>query len=214
MEITKFGHCCLLVRENGLSVLIDPGTFTTRQNDQKDIDVILITHEHPDHLDIQSLKRIRENNPQAKIITNESVGLLLQKESIPFDILGPGQKTLQKGVLIEGYGERHALMHSSIQAIKNTGYMIAERFFYPGDAFTSMAVPVEILALPVAGPWMRLLEAIDYALEIKPSACFPVHEGILKTPGSTHIYPPQVLEPKGIKFSILEIDKTYTFLDS
>ena len=70
---------------------------------------------------------------------------------------------------------------------------------------------LRVFALPVAGSWMRLLEAIDYALEIKPKTCFPVHEGILKQPGSTHAILPKVLESKGIKFVILEIDKEHEF---
>ncbi|MDP3770755.1 MAG: hypothetical protein Q8R16_00455, partial [bacterium] len=61
------------------------------------------------------------------------------------------------------------------------------------------------------GPWMRLLEAIDYALTIKPKICFPVHEGILRSPGSTHLIPPKVLESKGIKFVVLEVDKEVEF---
>jgi L-ascorbate metabolism protein UlaG (beta-lactamase superfamily) len=211
MEITKFGHCCMRIREEEASILIDPGTLTTQQDQEKNIDLVLVTHDHPDHLDIASLKRILANNPTARVITNSGVAPLLQKEQIPFDLLEHGQKTTVKNVSIEGFGERHALMHSTLDPIQNTGYLIADRFFYPGDAFTIPTKPVEILALPVAGPWMRLLEAIDYALALKPKVCFPVHEGILKSPGSTHLYPPQVLEPQGITFSVLEEGKEYTF---
>lgn len=56
MKVTKFGHCCLLIEEEGLRILTDPGSYSTRQNDVQNIDVILITHEHPDHLHIESLK--------------------------------------------------------------------------------------------------------------------------------------------------------------
>jgi L-ascorbate metabolism protein UlaG (beta-lactamase superfamily) len=136
MEITKFGHCCMLIREGAVSILIDPGMLTTQQDHETNIDLVLLTHEHPDHLDIQSLKRILGNNPGAKIITNRSVGPLLQKENIVFDLLEHGQKTMIKNISIEGFGERHALMHSSLEPIQNTGYLIADRFFYPGDAFT------------------------------------------------------------------------------
>ncbi len=58
---------------------------------------------------------------------------------------------------------------------------------------------------------MRLSEAIDCALEILPRICLPVHDDILRSPGSAHIYPAQVLESEGIKFSILEIDTLYQF---
>ena len=211
MKITKFGHCCLLIEENGVRILTDPGMYSTQQDEVKNIDVVLITHEHQDHFHIDSLKAVLKNNPQAKVITNKSVGALLEKDGIVFNIVEDGQNSNEKGVLIEGFGKDHALMHASIPSIQNTGYFIANRLFYPGDAFTNPGKQIEILALPVAGPWMKLPEAIDYALELKPKTCFPVHDVILKFPGSTHRIPLQVLEQKGIKFVVLEIDKEYEF---
>ena len=211
MHITKFGHCCLLIEENGVRILTDPGTYSTQQNEVKNIDVVLITHEHADHVHIDSLKAILKHNPLAQVITNTSVGALLEKEGIAFQIVEDGQQTTKNGVLIEGFGNVHALLHASIPPIQNTGYFVANKLFYPGDAFTNPGKHVEILALPVAGPWMKLAEAIDYALEIKPNICFPVHDGILKSPGLTHLIPPKVLEPKGIMFMILEIEKKSEF---
>jgi L-ascorbate metabolism protein UlaG (beta-lactamase superfamily) len=211
MKITKFGHCCLLIEENGVRILTDPGIYSTQQSKVKNIDFVLITHEHADHFHIDSLKAFLKNNPQVKVITNKSVGTLLEKDGITSSVVEDGQNFDANGVLIEGVGKDHALMYASIPPIQNTGYFIANKLFYPGDAFTNPGKQVEVLALPVAGPWMKLLEAIDYALEIKPKICFPVHEGILKQPGSTHVIPPKVLEPKGIKFVVLEIDKEYEF---
>ncbi len=211
MKITKFGHCCLLIEEAGVRILTDPGIYSTQQNEVKNIDFVLITHEHVDHFHIDSLKTFLINNPQAKVITNKSVAALLEKDGIAFNVVENGQNSDANGVLIEGFGESHAIMHVSIPSVQNTGYFIANKLFYPGDAFTNPGRAVEILALPVAGPWMRLSEAIDYALEIKPKTCFPVHEGILKQPGTTHTIPPKVLEPKGIKCVALEIDKEYEF---
>lgn len=191
--------------------MTDPGIYSTKQNEVKNIDFVLITHEHQDHCHIDSLKQILKNNPQATFITNKSVGTILEKESIAFNIVEGGQSFDASGVLIEGFGNDHALMHTSIPPIQNTGYFIANQLFYPGDSFTNPKKPVSMLALPVSGPWMKLPEAIDYALLVKPKTCFPVHDAILKSPGSTHKVPPQVLEPQGIKFTVLEIDKEYEF---
>ncbi|MDI6734124.1 MAG: MBL fold metallo-hydrolase [Patescibacteria group bacterium] len=211
MKITKFGHCCLLIEENGVKILTDPGTYSTQQNEVKNIDVILITHEHSDHLHIDSLKAVVKNNPQAKTITNKSVGKLLEKEGITYSMVEDGQSSNEKEVLIEGFGADHALMYTSIPPTPNTGYFIANRLFYPGDAFTNPRRQIDVLALPVAGPWMKLPEAVDYALKLKPKACFPVHDGILKNISSSNRIPKQILEPKGIKFTILETDKKYEF---
>ena len=63
-----------------MKILTDPGTYSTQQNEVKNIDVVLITHEHQDHFHIDSLKALLKNNPQVKIITNKSVGALLEKK--------------------------------------------------------------------------------------------------------------------------------------
>lgn len=201
----------MLVEENSVRILTDPGTYSTQQNEVKNIDFVLITHEHQDHLHIDSLKTLLKNNPQAKVITNKSVGTLLEKENIAFSVVEDGQNSDANGVLIEGFGKDHALMYSSIPQIQNTGYFIANRLFYPGDALTNPGKQVEVLALPIAGPWMKLPEGIDYAISLKPGACFPVHDGGLKYIGTTNRIPPQILEPLGIKFKILEIDKETEF---
>lgn len=207
MKITKFGHCCFLIEEKGLRILTDPGTYSTSQDNVKNIDLVLITHEHQDHLHVDSLKRVLGNNPNAKIITNKGVGALLENENIVYEIVEDGQEITFKDVLIEAFGKEHAVIYTTLPTIANTGYFIANKLFYPGDAFTNPGKPVDILALPVAGPWMKLSEAIDYAKEIKPNRCFPVHEGILKVPGATHKIPPTALESVGIKFIVLDIEK-------
>ncbi|MBI3956932.1 MAG: MBL fold metallo-hydrolase [Candidatus Kerfeldbacteria bacterium] len=117
----------------------------------------------------------------------------------------PGGDTVEIGdVTIEALGEKHAVMHPDIPQSDNIGFFIAGRFFYPGDALTNPDGPVEILALPVAGPWLKLSEAIEYAKTVKPKVCFPVHDGILKQPGSVHTLPPRVLESLGIQWKVLD----------
>ena len=209
MKITKFGHSCLLIVEKDLRILLDPGMYSTGQNDLKNIDVVLITHEHPDHCDLESLRHIVRNNPNLKVITNRSVGAILEKEGITCVFVEDGEHFTAKGVLIEGIGKDHAIMHSSIPPIQNVGYFIANRLFYPGDALTNPRKPVEILALPVTAPWSKLPEMIDYAISIKPKTCFPMHDGIMKNPGSAYVIPPKVLEPQGITFLVPEIGKEY-----
>src|SRR3990167_2590566 len=102
MKVTKFGHCCLLIEENGLRVLTDPGVYSEAQNEVTGINVVLITHEHQDHFHLDSMKEIIKNNPEVKIITNKAVGELLNKAAIPFSLVEDGQNSLEKGVPIEG----------------------------------------------------------------------------------------------------------------
>jgi L-ascorbate metabolism protein UlaG (beta-lactamase superfamily) len=190
----------LLVKDQGKTILTDPGMFSTAQNELTGIDVVLITHEHADHFHIDSLKAILKNNPQAIVVTNTAVGKLLDKEKIRYKLLEDGQKESFGKVFIEGFGEKHAPIYPSVPEVQNTGYFISNRFFYPGDSFTNPGKPVEILALPVVGPWIHISEAIDFALAIKPECVFPVHDGFLKFGGPFYSVPKMIIEPKQIKF--------------
>lgn len=211
MKITKFGHCCLLIEENSLRILTDPGIYSEMQNKTLNIDLVLITHEHSDHFHISSLKEVIVNNPNVKIITNSSVGKFLQKERIRFEVIEEGHSFFDKDILIEAFGQKHAIIHQDIDSVQNTGYLINNKLFYPGDALTKPNKHVEVLALPVAGPWIKISEAIDYALDLNPTKCFPVHDGILINFGMAHSAPQTILPKSNINFEVLELMKEYEF---
>ncbi len=211
MRITKFGHCCLLIEEGGLRILTDPGNLSEGQNAAMDIDVVLITHEHADHFHTESVQAVLKNNPQAVVITNTAVGKLLEKFGVKFQCVEHGEHFIQGDVRFEGHGEEHAAFHSSIPNVQNTGYLVAEKLFFPGDAFTVPRIPVDVLALPVAGPWMKFSEAVDYAVATKTKTAFPVHEGIMKSPGFIIQRMGTVLESLGIRFVALTEGQTADF---
>lgn len=202
MKITKFGHCCLLIQLENLIILTDPGVFSTAQDAVTGVDIILITHEHADHLHAASLKKVLENNPNAKVFTNTAVGTLLQKESIAYEILEGRNKKEIKGIEIEAFDGKHEEIFEEISQVQNTGYMIGSKLFYPGDAFKDPEKSVEVLALPVAGPWCKIADAIRYALKINPKKIFSVHDGMLQKEriGPAHAVPVKVFTGKGIEF--------------
>jgi L-ascorbate metabolism protein UlaG (beta-lactamase superfamily) len=204
MYIKKLGHCCLIIKEKALTILTDPGNFTTAQHDVTGINVILITHEHTDHFHVDSVKQVLANNPQAKVVTNKSVGTLLDKEHIPYTVVGDSQEIVIDNVLIEGLGTTHAEIFAGVKPVENTGYFINKRLFYPGDALYDPQRPIDILALPVAGPWMKTSEAIAYGLALKPTHAFPVHDGMLNELGKGfRAHPERFLTEAGISFHSL-----------
>lgn len=221
MTITKIGHCCLLIQTKGLTILTDPGSFSTGQNDIKDVNYILITHEHADHLHVDSLKKVLINNPGAKIITNIAVGKLLEKEGITYEILD-GKNDTKLGAALSGVEQvhleacdgKHEEIFEEIGQVQNTGYFIDDRLFYPGDSFSNPGKPVEILALPVAGPWCRVEASIRYAISLSPKYAFPVHDGQLMNDriGGYHGIPQKVLNEKGIQFASLKKGETREFV--
>jgi len=211
MQITKLGHCCLLIETNGKRILTDPGTYSTKQNEVRNIDLILITHEHADHLHVESLQTVLKNNPKAHIVTNASVGKILSEQKIAFEVCSDGMKTLFQNVPIEAIGKTHAKAYGDFPELENTGFWIAGRFFYPGDALTDPKRKIEILALPVAGPWIKLAEAIDYEKRVKPKVCFPVHDGMLKITGPFYFLPEKELTPLGVKFVVIKEGESQEF---
>ncbi len=199
MKITKLGHCCLLIETKGKRILTDPGSYTVEAHTKlENIDYILFTHEHQDHYHIESLKILMDKNPNALIYTNNSVSDLLIQENIPHTKVNSGDKVLLGEVAVVGIGEKHAQMHMDIPQSSNMGFFIDERLWYPGDAFTDPKQKIEILALPVSGPWMKIGEAIDYAILVKPKIAFPIHDGTRF--GSAHTLPAKILPNHNIEF--------------
>ncbi len=209
MKIKKLGHCCLVLEINSKRIMTDPSDFNYGGDSvsEREISLILITHEHADHLHIDTLKQILQNNPNTKVISNTSVGKLLTEEGIDFIKVEDGEIYDFDGILIKGFGDKHAQIYEEYGQVQNTGYMV-DSFCYPGDSFSLPNAEVDILALPVLGPWMKMKDAIDYAKEIKPRICFPVHDAPLKS-FATFIYkiPEHFLSKVGIDFKKLEVGK-------
>lgn len=189
--------------------MTDPGEplYSGATSTETGISGVVITHEHADHLHIDSLKVILTNNPDAIVITNASVGRLLTEAGIAFTLVEEGESTEVSGIRIYGFGNTHAEIYNEYGQVQNTGYMI-DTLCYPGDAFHYPDREVDILALPVTAPWLTIKEAIDYAKNIQPRIVFPVHDGFIK---EFFIAPyklsEQVLNEANISFKKLEIGK-------
>lgn len=206
MKITKYGHCCLLLEPKGVRILTDPGSYTTQQNEVTDLAAVLITHEHTDHLHVDSVQAIVKNNPQVVVLTNASVGKILDAATIPHKVIESGTSIEVLGVTIEAFDAPHAEIYRTLPIVPNTAFMIDGQLFYPGDALMNPKRKVDILALPIAGPWVKISEAIDYALEIKPRVCFPVHDGGQVSPDFLHNLTKGIITPDGVELVSLVKD--------
>ncbi len=178
MKITKYGHSCLLIEENGVRIITDPGIWNTTP-DATGVSAVLITHEHPDHSDVEQVKAILGRNPEAQVITHKGLGSKLEEAGIAYTEIKAGETIDVQGVSVESCGTDHAIIYGDASPCQNTGYLIAGKLFAPGDALHDVPPgQIEILALPCGGPWMRFSDAIDYAKSLKPRVVFPIHDAM------------------------------------
>lgn len=179
MRLTKKTHACIRLEKDGQTLVIDPGGFS-EQDAALGADVILVTHEHPDHFDENRLRAALEANPAAGIWTLRSVADQLSA-AFPGRVhtVGHGDTFSAAGFDVQVHGELHAVIHPDIPRITNVGYLVNGSLFHPGDALTVPGQPVETLMLPVMAPWNKISEVIDYVREVKPQRAFDIHDALL-----------------------------------
>ena len=196
MKITRFGHSCVLVEDSHGRVLLDPGMFSSGFEDLRGLTGGLITHQHPDHLDVERVTRLLEANPDATLVTDEGSRL-----DVPQTVVHAGD-TLELGLSVSVHGSQHAVIHDDIPRVPNVGYLVGGRFFTPGDALTVPDADVEVLGLPTDAPWLKLSESVQLLRDIKPARAFPVHDGVL-APAARGIWYGHFgrLAPEGTTFS-------------
>lgn len=180
MRVTRYGHSCLLVEDGDARLLLDPGVFSRGFEDLRGLTAVLVTHQHPDHLDVDRLTRLLESNPDARLHCDEG-SAHEQVGDLPHTVVHDGDR-LDLGTAVQVVGAQHAVIHPDIPRIPNVGYLVGERFFTPGDAMTVPEADVEVLGLPTDAPWLKLVESVDMLRAVRPRVAFPVHDAVLATP--------------------------------
>lgn len=169
MKITKFVHSCLLVEMPepvNRTVLFDPGIFSSVEADQLEfLDDIVITHEHPDHCNLELIKSLVEKFPNVRIKTPSTLVPKLEGISVTTDAV--------EGM--ELFDARHEGHGPFLKPPENIGVHYLDKLTFPGDSHSFMETK-EILALPVAAPWGSTDRAVQLALQLKPKHILPIHD--------------------------------------
>lgn len=181
MILSKYQHACFTVEDDEQLLVVDPGGFSTDFIAPEHVVAVVVTHEHGDHYDHVQLEAIIDKNPDAVIIGPESI--ISQIEVFSTKVAHSGDRIVIGPFALEFFGGEHATIHPSIPVISNVGVLINDLIFYPGDAFTVPGQPIDTLALPVAAPWLKISEVMDYLVEVGPRLAFPTHDAILSQNG-------------------------------
>ncbi len=184
MKITKYEHSCLVVEQDGQKLIIDPGVFSTSCKDFSNVSAVVVTHIHPDHFDPDTVAAIAGQNADVMIFTVDDVAKELNP-TIPHTCVTAGQHIDKGPFKLDFYGGEHAVIHATYPTAQNKGVMVNDKLYYSGDSFAVPSKPVEVLAVPSAGPWMKVGEAIDFIAALKPKKAFPTHNAILSEIGAT-----------------------------
>ena len=189
MRITHLGHASLLVEVADARILLDPGAWSSAAQELRDLDAVLVTHQHPDHLDQERLPDLLRANPGAQVVADPDTARILQDKGIDVTAFEAGDSATVGEATVQGLGELHALIHDEIPRIHNTGMRISAEgeptFFHPGDSLDADPEGVDVLAFPLNAPWARSRDMTAFLRRLSAPHAIPVHDALLSATGRT-----------------------------
>ena len=187
INIYWLGHDGYKIVNNEEKIIyIDPYKLKEKHKEH-DADLILISHNHFDHLSPEDL-RIINNEKTLIIAAAECVEKLKQEGFKNIKEVEPGQKILQDGINIEVVPAYNTDKNYHPKEDKKVGFIITTngiRIYHSGDtdAIPEMnEIKPDIALVPVSGVYVMTAEEAATAInnKIKPSkVAIPMHYGTI-----------------------------------
>ena len=187
MKLTKFAHSCVRLDDGDRALVLDPGVFADTETALRGADAVLITHEHPDHVDEAAVRTAAAANPELAFWAPASVVRTFGDLADRFTVAEPQQQLRVAGFDVQTFGGQHALIHPLVPVIPNVAYLVNGSVFHPGDSFTVPSVPVETLLLPLHAPWSKVSEVIDFAIAVRAPQIHQIHDALLNEIGRSFV---------------------------
>lgn len=187
MRITHHGQSCLLVETgDGARLLLDPGIITTGRIDLASlgtIDAVLLTHQHPDHVDPGPVADLVEAG--ATLFANAPTRALF-RDDLPVEVVEGGTSFEAAGVGVTAHDLAHMPMVDGSPGPPNLGFVVDGRLLHPGDAREVTGLVADILALPIAGPSTSSHLAYLMAKAVGAATVIPIHYDVF--PGDPQLF--------------------------
>jgi L-ascorbate metabolism protein UlaG (beta-lactamase superfamily) len=166
-------------------IYIDPFQLSGNYKGRKDADIVLISHDHFDHLSIEDLKDIV--NADTKIVAaDECLKKLRELPTDKITTLKPGEKDSPKGIAVEAIRAYNTNKKFHPREDNKIGFVITidgHRIYHSGDtdAIPEMGgLNPDIALLPVSGTYVMTADEAARATDetIRPSKiAIPMHYG-------------------------------------
>ena len=181
MIVTKREHACLVLEQEGASLVIDPGSFTAPFT-APNLQGIVVTHEHADHVTREHLDRLLAA-ASGPVELFAPAGVAAAHPELPWSVVDAGDLRSAGPFALAFSGGHHAMIHRSIPIVDNLGVFVNETLYYPGDSYTVPERDVDVLAVPSSAPWLKIGEVMDYLDTVRPRRAFPTHEQVNSAAG-------------------------------
>jgi len=184
LTITFIGHGTLMFQHGGKVIHVDPVGREGDYSSLPDADLILVTHEHGDHLDPEAIKEIQK--PETSIVVSRSCEGRLDGASV----LGNGEEINILGLRIQAV-PAYNLIHTRSEGQPfhpkgdGNGYVITfggTRVFVAGDSENTPEIKsledIDVAFLPMNLPYTMTPEMVaDAATAFRPRVLYPYHFG-------------------------------------
>jgi L-ascorbate metabolism protein UlaG (beta-lactamase superfamily) len=184
LSITFLGHASLLMVFNGKNIFIDPFGQTADYSDLPKADMVISTHEHYDHLDMQALAAIR--TPATIMVLNPAGA---RQVGGGISMRNGDTKTVE-GLHIEAV-PAYNILHKREDGQPfhpkgvGNGYILTfgeTRVYLAGDTENISEMKnlqnIDVAFLPMNLPYTMTPEMVaDAAKTIKPRILYPYHYG-------------------------------------
>jgi L-ascorbate metabolism protein UlaG (beta-lactamase superfamily) len=188
LKITFLGHGSLLFNFEGKNIYVDPFSRVADYSQLPKADLILLTHEHPDHLDLQALASVRTD--KTKLILTAACDRKVEGGMV----LQNGDVHTADGILVEAV-PAYNLLHKRDNGEPfhpkgvGNGYVLTfgdQRVYVAGDTENTPEMKrlrnIDIAFLPMNLPYTMTPEMVaDAALAFRPKILYPYHFGETET---------------------------------
>lgn len=190
MLLTKYTHSCVRLEQNSQVLVIDPGNFSESAQALDGAHNVLITHEHPDHIDSDAVLTVLQEDSGVQVFAPHSVAEGLRGNVSDSSVASRVIDAMPESTLelpefnVKTFGGQHALIHPLIPMVNNIGYLINDNVYHPGDSFViPHGLQPETLLVPLHAPWSKTAEVIDFVIAARASKAYPIHEALLNRTG-------------------------------